>query len=174
MPACARKPVQWLNIKLELSGLFRRNFAGRHTYLGLASKQEEAGEEGHSCVAEGKNLNTKKRDNNTDREELDWQISLFPHPSLPSSVHSREGEDTDLPSWKCNVFSFFCLFSVGMAAVKEVSLCQVPVGLTPVFEADKHCGVWEVHFHTPTQAQQHVHTHILVVRYGEGGLARKC
>ncbi len=31
----------------------------------------------------------------------------------------------------------FCLFSVVMAAVSEVSLCQVPVGLTPVFEADK-------------------------------------
>lgn len=74
------------------------------------------------------------------------------------------------------MFSFFCLFSVGMAAVREVSLCQVPVGLTPVFEADKHRGVWEVHFHTPTRAQEHVHTHthILVVRYGEGGLARKC
>lgn len=31
----------------------------------------------------------------------------------------------------------FVLFSVVMAAASEVSLCQVPVGLTPVFEADK-------------------------------------
>lgn len=156
---CVCAPVRWLNIKLELSGLFRRNFAGRHTYLGLASKQEEAGEEGRSCVAEGKNFNTKTRDNIADREEHDWQISLFPHPSLPSSVHSQEGGDAHLPLWICSVFSFFCLFSVGMAAVREVSLCQVPVGLTPVFEADKHCGVWEVHFHTPTQEHVYTHTH---------------
>lgn len=31
----------------------------------------------------------------------------------------------------------FSVFAVVMAAVSEVSLVQVPVGVTPVFEADK-------------------------------------
>jgi len=58
-----------------------------------------------------------------------------------------------------------------MAAASEVSLCQVPVGLTPVFEADKrlkntprsldgslshtHAGS-----HTCKGTQAHTYTHI--------------
>lgn len=61
-----------------------------------------------------------------------------------------------------------CLFSVVMAAVSEVSLCQVPVGLTPVFEADKRSKKnhteefgWFTftHPHKLTHAQGCSHTH---------------
>lgn len=89
--------------------MFRRNFAGRGAYLGLASKQEEAGEEGRLRVADGKNFNTKRSDNIADREEHDWQISLFTHPSLPSSVHSQEGED--VMDMRC-VFIFLFVFGL--------------------------------------------------------------
>lgn len=51
---------------------------------------------------------------------------------LPSSIYSARMK------MKMQHIFILCLFLVVMAAVSEVSLCQVPVGLTPVFEADKH------------------------------------
>lgn len=63
----------------------------------------------------------------------------------------------------------FSLFSVVMAAVSEVSLCQVPVGLTCVFEADDRSEntLWSLdgslsHTHTGTYTAthtRHAHTH---------------
>lgn len=80
-------------------------------------------------------------------------LSLFPHSSLQSSVQSEEDRDSELSFGKY-VF-IFCLFSVVMAAVSEVSLCQVPVGLTPVFEADKH---WDNTLRSFEGSLSHAHT----------------
>lgn len=87
----------------------------------------------------------------------------------------------------------FSVFPVVMAAVSEVSLCQVPVGVTPVFEADKlskntlrnldgslshthtdsHTCTGISRIHTHTQAKG-VHRHKVQYLEWLGGFASKC
>lgn len=103
------------------------------------------GEEVQSNVVEDEKKNDcyKTESERTFHREGEMQARDFCPSSLPSFVQreSQKGRDTELPLWKYSMFLLSICFSVVMAAVSEVSLCQVPVGLTPVFEADEHRGV---------------------------------
>lgn len=85
----------------------------------------------------------RESENFTGENASDRFLSLFLNPLLSSVQHegenvSENGERDGTAIMKIQyVLIFFVLFSVVMAAASEVSLCQVPVGLTPVFEADK-------------------------------------
>lgn len=81
----------------------------------------------------------RESENFTGENASDRFLSLFLNPLLSSVQHEGEnGERDGTAIMKIQyVLIFFVLFSVVMAAASEVSLCQVPVGLTPVFEADK-------------------------------------
>lgn len=161
---CVTVPVQWWNIKLELSELIRRNFASRHVHLRLpeSTKKKHRGKRWISSIIYSRKQKHYYRGRVKISQErmqvTDFCLSLPESSPVICKAWGREREWEQGERQNCHYentvcFNLFCfLLSWQQQAKLACVRCLLvwPLSLKLTSSRKTHRGAWMFPFHTPS------------------------